>query len=409
MIQVWADTQVAGVLERSAGGGAVFACTPGAPRDRAVSLSMPMRVASYQHQRGLHPVFEMNLPEGALRERLQARFAKVTGTFDDMDLLAIVGRTQLGRLRYSGIGETLDDSVPFQGVDEILRARRDDKLFDYLLDQFARYSGVSGVQPKVLLRDQGGRASGVEALAPGFRAATHLVKLWEERDYPELAANEYHCLRVAQEVGLRVPRFQLSDDGSALVIDRFDLTASGYLGMEDFCVLNGYGTRQKYRGSYERQLVRRIVDFIPSAASRAEAMREVFRTLVLNTALRNGDAHLKNFALLYENPESEPRLTPVFDVVTTTAYLRDDKMALTMDGSTRWPLRKQLAAFGESTCKLGAVEVREIIEATVEAAARCWPEAKSYFTACTHPEIGERMRAAWEEGISDLSGLPQRL
>lgn len=86
-----------------------------------------------------------------------------------------MGRTQLGRLRHSGIGETLDDSAPFQSVDEILRARRDDNLFDYLLEQFASYSGVSGVQPKVFLRDLEGRASGVEALAPGFRAATHLV------------------------------------------------------------------------------------------------------------------------------------------------------------------------------------------------------------------------------------------
>lgn len=138
-------------------------------------------------------------------------------------------------------------------------------------------------------------------------------------------------------------------------------------------------------------------------------MRDVFRILVLSTALRDGDAHLKNFALLYESIETEPRLAPVFDVVTTTAYLRDDKMALTMDGSTRWPSRKKLIAFGESVCKLGAVDVREILQATVEVTVKCWPEAGSYFAACAHPEIGERMRMAWQEGVSDLSGLRQSL
>jgi serine/threonine-protein kinase HipA len=35
----------------------------------------------------------MNLAAGALRERLRLAFAKATGTFDDFDLLAIVGRS----------------------------------------------------------------------------------------------------------------------------------------------------------------------------------------------------------------------------------------------------------------------------------------------------------------------------
>ena len=59
----------------------------------------------------------MNLPEGALRERLRMAFAKATGTFDDLDLLAIVGRSQVGRLRYTGEHDELDQSVPFQSVE----------------------------------------------------------------------------------------------------------------------------------------------------------------------------------------------------------------------------------------------------------------------------------------------------
>ena len=91
----------------------------------------------------------MNLPEGALRARLMRRFAKATGRFDDVDLLGVVGRTQIGRLRYSALDAELDEEVPFQSIDEVLRARRGGELFDYLLDRFAAHSGLSGVQPKV--------------------------------------------------------------------------------------------------------------------------------------------------------------------------------------------------------------------------------------------------------------------
>ena len=54
----------------------------------------------------------MNLPEGVLRERLRLAFAKATGTFDDFDLLEIVGRSQVGRIRYSGEQEQLQRGSP---------------------------------------------------------------------------------------------------------------------------------------------------------------------------------------------------------------------------------------------------------------------------------------------------------
>jgi hypothetical protein len=54
------------------------ACTNSGAADeaRAVSLAMPTRLASYEQAFGLHPIFEMNLPEGALRERLRLAFAR---------------------------------------------------------------------------------------------------------------------------------------------------------------------------------------------------------------------------------------------------------------------------------------------------------------------------------------------
>ena len=74
------------------------------------------------------------------------------------------------------------------------------------------------------------------------------MKFWEQNEYPQLAANEYFCLKVAEKCGLDVPRFSLAEDASALVIDRFDLRPDGtYRGFEDFCVLNARRTDEKYQ------------------------------------------------------------------------------------------------------------------------------------------------------------------
>src|SRR5258708_5672987 len=108
-----------------------------APPAREVSLTMPVRLEWWSVHFGLVPVFEMNLPEGTLRERVRLAFAKATGTFDEFDLLSIVGRSQIGRIRYTGDNEHLQEDVPFQSVDEILERRRGGDLFRYLLEKFA--------------------------------------------------------------------------------------------------------------------------------------------------------------------------------------------------------------------------------------------------------------------------------
>jgi HipA-like protein len=98
MIKVWTDGAEAGLLDRSGQRGTTFLYQPGAPEPRAVSVTMPVRLASWDISYGIAPIFEMNLPEGVLRERLRLAFAKAIGTFDDYDLLGIVGRSQVGRI-----------------------------------------------------------------------------------------------------------------------------------------------------------------------------------------------------------------------------------------------------------------------------------------------------------------------
>ena len=211
MIKVWTDAAEAGLLDRYHERGSTFIYLPDTSSQKAVSVTMPVRLSSWDIPFGLTPIFEMNLPEGVLRERLRLAFAKATGSFDDFDILSIVGRSQIGRLRYTGEKEQLLEDVPFQSVDEILAKRRDGDLFRYLLDKFAAYSGISGVQPKVLVRDESASSAFKVTrprLSQSYRGATHIVKFWEANEYPQLAANEYFCLAVAQRCGLDVPPYR---------------------------------------------------------------------------------------------------------------------------------------------------------------------------------------------------------
>jgi serine/threonine-protein kinase HipA len=396
MLRVWADNQTAGLLDRHRQG-AAFTYGEGVPDRRAISLTMPVRTASWITELGLNPIFQMNMPEGRLRERLRLDFAKATSSFDDLDLLAIVGRQQIGRLRYSGLEETLSNDMPFQSIDEILRADQDSQLYDYLLATYAKYSGISGIQPKVLVRGEEPRT---------IHGATHIVKFWDE--YPELAANEYFCLAAAERAGLRVPKFELSDNGRALVVSRFDLAADGsYRGFEDFCVLNDLGTTDKYDGGYETRLFRRIGQMAGlNADAGASMLRQAFEIMVLNYAVRNGDAHLKNFGVLYDDVTGAIELAPVYDVVSTTPYIPPDTAALTLDGTKRWPNAKAIARLGQVRAKLSGPEVKSTFERIADALSDTAPTLRRYFKGPKR-EIGDKILEAWNTGIAnslELSG-----
>jgi serine/threonine-protein kinase HipA len=228
------------------------------------------------------------------------------------------------------------------------------------------------------------------------------VKFWEAGEYPQLAANEYFCLRAAEECGLEVPPYKLAEDGAALVIDRFDLRIDGtYRGFEDFCVLNAKGTDKKYSGSCETSILKRFQQFANSPHVNTD-LEKLFALIVLNCALRNGDAHLKNFGIVYDDVLGEARLAPVYDLVTTAVYLPKDGMALTLNGSTRWPASKELQRLGETRVGGSPAQIREVLARVAEAISSVSAEVRAYIRE--HPgfaDIGERMLQEWQKGVAN--------
>ncbi len=312
-----------------------------------------------------------------MRERLQRAFGKTIPGFDDLDLLGIVGTSQIGRLRYANPGQPLL-AVPAQSTKELLTYRGTADLMEDLLQRFATTSGVSGMQPKVLIRD----ADALPRLT--HRDTTHIVKMFDPRAYPELAANEFFCMRAAAFCGLPVPTVQLSANRRVLVVERFDLGPDGhYLGFEDFCVLNALRAAGRYDASYEL-IARRITQFI-SPKHLPEALENFFLMVALSCAIGNGDAHLKNFGVLYRDPESSVWLAPAFDIVSTRVYAPRDSMALTMQESKAFPTRAILLGFARAGCYLSLRRAQGLLDQVLSAVAKARREIRRFARA--HPDF----------------------
>lgn len=294
----------------------------------AVSLTMPVRKSQYSYA-ALHPVFQMNLPEGFLLEELQNRLAKIVNLEPMMLLTLSGGQSPIGRLdvqsnflnplaRSPGQGERLSEILSWDGTEN---------LFSELVHKYIYRTGISGVQPKVLVP---------QVMEPAASKATVLtqdliVKSGRE-EYPGLAANEFLCMSIAKESGLEVPEFHLSKNKELFVMQRFDRTPDGIpLGFEDMAVLAGFSSREKYKTSYTH--VARLVGAFASGPHVAHSLQALFDMVALSCVVGNGDAHLKNFGLLYTDPTTNDcRLAPAFDVVNTTAYIPEDVLALDLCG-----------------------------------------------------------------------------
>ena len=263
----------------------------------------------------------------------------------------------------------------------------------------ASSSGISGVQPKVLIRDEAvftGGSGKKSDFSETFRGATHIVKFYDSGEYPHLATNEYFCLKAAEAAGLTVPPYHLAEDGSALVMERFDLRLDGsYRGFEDFCVLNGRRTDQKYSGSYETRVLRRFQQFANSPTVAEESL-QLFRLIVFNCAIRNGDAHLKNFGVVYDDVHGAAHLAPAYDLVSTTAYIPKDRMALTLNGSTEWPNGKDLIEFAEGRSLASPRQLRAILQQTCD--------ALSDTASLVKTSMKSTLTSNWLEAVSSLSG-----
>jgi serine/threonine-protein kinase HipA len=87
--------------------------------------------------------------------------------------------------------------------------------------------------------------------------------------------------------------------------------------------------------------------------------------------------------------------------VTTTVYLPKDSMALTLNGTTRWPSAKELKRLGETRMGSTPAKVRQILQKIDGAMKQTGIEVRSHIRQHSEfADIGERMLQEWEKGAA---------
>lgn len=331
----------------------------------SISLLMPVRVDEYRH-RELHPIFQMNLPEGYVLEQLRNRLAKMVRV-DPMLLLALSGSSSpIGRVAVSS--DEVDallrrQQFPGERLEEILAWDGTEDIFASLVDRYILRAGISGVQPKVLVPEQS------DAASQRFTSKTSELIIKSGRDeFPGLAINEFLCMSVAREAGITVPEFYLSDNTRLFVMRRFDRDEQlEPIGFEDMAALMGLAAEQKYSKSYSA--IAKAIRLFCSPDQVQGSLAQLFAMVSLSCIVGNGDAHLKNFGLLYSEPtQRDARLAPAYDIVNTTAYIPEDVLALDLVGNkSLFASRQGLLEFA-SVCDVARPE--EVIRGQLEALER---------------------------------------
>ena len=335
----------------------------------AISLLMPVRLEEYRH-RELHPVFQMNLPEGYVLEQLRNRLAKVAN-LDPMLLLALSGSSSpIGRVTVSSpeVDALLRrQQFPGEKLEEILAWDGAEDIFASLVDRYILRAGISGVQPKVLVPEHQGSTS------QRFTSKTSELIIKSGRDeFPRLAINEFLCMSVAKEAGIAVPEFYLSDNAKLFVMRRFDRDEQlNPIGFEDMAALMGLAAQQKYSKSYSA--IAKAIRLFCAPEQVQGSLAQLFAIVTLSCIVGNGDAHLKNFGLLYSNPtQRDARLAPAYDIVNTTAYIPEDVLALDLVGNkSLFASRQGLLDFAQ-VCDVARPEdvIREQLQALERVLAR---------------------------------------
>jgi len=190
---------------------------------------------------------------------------------------------------------------------------------------------ISGVQEKLSLVLEKNKLR----LTKEGEQGTYLLKPIprDVKNVNQVPANEHLTMQIARQVySLQTAENALiffSNGEPAYITKRFDVKPDGLkLGKEDFASLAGKteenaGQNFKYDFSYE-EMGELLKKYVP--AWRVE-IEKLFSLIVFNFLFSNGDAHLKNYALL-ETSGRDYVLSPAYDLLNTKIHVDDTDFAL---------------------------------------------------------------------------------
>ena len=344
---------------------------PSFPKSQALVSSV------WNNNHRLHPALSNLLPEGALRE-LIAQALKVH-VDNDFQILSYLGEDLPGAL----VATTLDPSeVPNHVLLRLGEARAigfDDNFYEKRARE-NKFS-LAGVQMKFSMKAKDGRYN----LSKDGALGDWIIKTpsTQHKDVPQ---NEFTAMTLASLAGVEVPEIKLveldkldnlpsiklPDEPYAFAIKRFDRNGDQRIHMEDFAQVLVKQPSQKYAAANYENIAQVLYQY---SGDRLADVQQFSRRLLVNILLANGDAHLKNWSLIYSDMRT-PRLSPAYDIVTTSVYIDDEEeFALNLNNKKNW--YKASYSHFEAWARKADIPWKAIkfhLEDTMDKARTLWPQ-----------------------------------
>lgn len=353
--------------------------------------------AQHRANMRLPPWFSNLLPEGRLREWIAK--ARGVSAQREIELLAQVGHDLPGAVRVVATEGSVGKPVtPRREITAEAVKEAPASVWRFSL---------AGVALKFSMLGRGDRLT-----APGVGEDGDWIVKLPDPNYAQVPSNEHAMMELGRLSGLDVPETRLvhrdqiagipgelwhRDEELAYAVRRFDRAPGGRrVHMEDLAQVRGFYPDDKYRGSFE------TVGALIYRGHDKRSLIEFTSRLAFNVLIGNGDAHLKNWTLLYADPRI-PILSPAYDLVATAAYqptsITED-LGLTFGGSRRFE-NVSLTKFASLERKLNAAEVSltEEVRALTLRVQSAWPQIEQLLELypALRQSIGEELqrRSQW--------------
>ena len=337
--------------------------------------------------------FSNLLPEGALRDLVASRL-KVHSD-NEFPILAALGADLPGAVSAAPLsGQEIPD-IALQGFDREALADPPTESAE------GKGFSLAGVQMKFSMKRHGRRYTLLHPQEPG----DWIVKT-PSVSHPFVPVNEFSVMRLAEAAGIPIPEIELvpleqleglpalslpPDEQWAYAIRRFDRAGGGKIHMEDLAQVMNVRANDKYgRTNYET--LGRILD--AELLNPAQGLRDYVQRLMANILLANGDAHLKNWSLLYPDRRT-PILAPAYDLLFTQVYVEgEDGLALNLAKNKHYYdfSLDHWRRFAEKT-GLDEKQVLGAVREVVDNARATWPHLLE--TLPMVPEHKERLIEHW--------------
>ena len=369
-----------GMLTHYSGGKNIFVFSPDyvamAKTERQTFTMTQLANAQYLSQplissQRLAPVLSNLLPEGALRDWM-ARSLKVH-IDNEFPLMAHMGKNLPGALQAIPISA---GNVPKWALDHREQVEAVQIDVEHSQGKFS----LAGVQMKFSsVKNKDGRYN----IGQDANSNSWIIKT-PSTIHKYVPYNEYTAMKLAEFVGVDIPEIklveltqldnlpdiQLPNEVHAYAIKRFDRQEGQRVHTEDFAQVFQVYSYEKYQKFNYEQIANALYQF---GSQGLKDVQQMARRLLVNILLANGDAHLKNWSLIY--PDSKrPVLSPAYDIVSTLPYVEgEQEFALNMAKNKNW-YQADMASFEAWAKRIGAPwqAIKVHLEETLELARGHW-------------------------------------